>query len=72
MNQLDPSDAEIEAGNIRADELFQQLLDEEPDTAFYGLWVWLTHYLVETGWTLDELQRDLAHHAHHHNSAGSA
>jgi len=67
--QVIRGDKELTEAFARADAIFDQLLDdtdnypEEAGAVLYSLWNSLTRFLVETGWTPDELIRDVTYHA---------
>jgi hypothetical protein len=65
---MDLTDQEISAASERGREMFAKLLDDirdeghDPDVIAFAIWVDLTRYLAEAGWTFTELERDLKHH----------
>lgn len=73
-----PTDAEIAESAARGDDLFEELMDQldreenNPVGVAYNLWVNLTRYLAEYGWTEEQLIKDLAHHVASQTSEGSA
>ena len=72
------TDDELKRANNRADALFGQLIDtlyeeeEDTDAMAYALWVNLIHFLVDAGWTTEELTRDVTCHVANHDTEGSA
>jgi hypothetical protein len=53
-------DKQAEEQGNKLHELLEKY--EEPLAAAFNCWVWLIHYLVHNGWTLEELTNDLEFH----------
>jgi hypothetical protein len=72
------TDEEIKESSERGDELFSELIeqieqgDEDPAGVAYSLWINLSRYLAEMGWTGPELARDAQHHVADQTSDGTA
>ena len=57
--------------NERADEIYEKLIDtlahedktKEPGAIAFAIWVHLTYFLVDCGWTTDELVKDVTWHS---------
>lgn len=59
-----------------AEELIGEMADRTPedfdiDHVAYSLFIWLAHWLIEVGWSAEQLQSDIATHSAIHNSVGS-
>lgn len=73
-----PTDAEIETWNKAADEIFDELLEHleersmDPLGVSYPLWVTLSRFLAEGGWTAEQLASDVTYHANSQQSEGNA
>lgn len=69
MTTITPEEqAEFDRQHKIADAVFSQFLDGVPDDidevgVAFGLWVNLTQFLAASGWTGEELAKDVHHHA---------
>lgn len=65
--------AQFKRSDKLIDDLFKRIgmMDDDPLTTCYGVFVSMIHYLAEAGWTAEELMKDVKDHVEIHLSDGT-